>query len=148
MFCALGIMIRSRLGFFLVQVSSSSGTSFHLYHKCIIFSELVKQWWLMCNHRHTSCSGFCGEHLYGEAKSYCLQYSRNALLSTILHAFTVYNTNIFDGKLRAQKRKCQREDAEKKNAFRAFLIHKMSMLTRFDSSIVSKSSCVSCVFGF
>lgn len=77
MFCALGVMIRStiltimvrsRSAFFLVQC----GTSFHLYHKWIFFSELVKQWWLGWNHHH-SCIGVCGEYLYGEAKSYCLQ---------------------------------------------------------------------------
>lgn len=84
----------------------------------------------------------------GKPKATAYIAGRNALLSTILHAFTVYSTNTFDSKLRAQKHKCQREDAEKKNAFRAFLIHKMSMLTRFDSSIVSKSACLSCVFGF
>lgn len=70
----------------------------------------------------------------------CFQLSFMPLLCT--------TQNIIDSKLHAQKSKCQREGAEKKNAFRVLLIHKMSMLTRFDSSIVSKSSCVSCVFGF
>lgn len=87
----------------------------------------------------------------GKPKATAYITGRNALLSTILHAFTVLYSKyskVFDSKLCAQKNKCQREGAEKKNAIRAFLIHKMSMLTRFDSSIVSKSSCVSCVFGF
>lgn len=145
MFCALGITVRNRLGFFLVQYD----TSFHLYHKWTFFSELIKQCWLVCNHHHSSCCGFCGGILLwgsqkllptSQAEMLCFQLFFMPLLCTA--------QNVFDSKLCAQKNKCQREGAEKKNAIRAFLIHKMSMLTRFDSSIVSKSSCVSCVFGF
>lgn len=60
----------------------------------------------------------------------------------------LYTTqNIFGSKLRVQKNECQREGAEKKNAFNTFFVHKMNMLTRFDSSIVSKSSmCFMCVW--
>lgn len=74
---------------------------------------------------------------------------RNGLLPTSLGAVNVYHTqNIFDSKLYTQKSECQREGAEKKNAFNTFFIHKMNVLTRFDSPIVSKSLRVSCVFGF
>lgn len=60
----------------------------------------------------------------------------------------LYTTqNIFDSKLCAKKSECQREGAEKKNAFNTFLIHKMNILAIFDSSIVSKVlMCFMCVW--
>lgn len=47
-----------------------------------------------------------------------------------------------------KKSECQREDNRKNNAFNILFIHKMSMLMRFDSPTVSKTVCVSDIFGF
>lgn len=47
-----------------------------------------------------------------------------------------------------KKSECQREDNRKNNAFNILFIHKMYMFIRFDSPIVSKTVCVSDIFGF
>lgn len=74
---------------------------------------------------------------------------RSGLLPTVLIAFTIHNTKCI-----WQPVMCPRKVTVKENILKrrmpldTFFIHKMNMLTRFDSSVVSKSSCVSHAFGF
>ena len=108
---------------------------------------MIKQWWLIYNHHHCKlewllwCIPLRGNQkllLTLPAEMVCFQLFFVPLLYTI--------QNILDSKLCAQKCECQREGAEKNTTFCTFLIHKMNVLTRFDSSIVSESLCFMCVW--
>lgn len=102
-----------------------------------------------CNHHYASLNGFCGIHLCDETESYCLQCRQKLLLMPTLCIILYITQNIFDSWLRAQKKsECQREDNGKNNGFNISFIHKINMLMRFDSPIVSKTVCVSDIFGF
>lgn len=94
-------------------------------------------------------NGFCGIHLCDETESYCLHCRQKLHLMPTLCIILYITQNINDSWLCAPKKsECQREDNRKNNAFNILFIHKMYMFIRFDSPIVSKTVCVSDIFGF